>query len=157
MNIEPIDEARNTIEHWLQTQLLEELGSWDMLPQVVADFPENTGRVHPTALKGVKSVDLGSMRLKSLSQSVVNATLSVTLSFSVYVSKEDYGASQEVRDFLGEQDDDFSGIYTETDATLEVCFDFELFKQPPMVLSTRLRSIGGQSSTYRFEWVQMTV
>ena len=151
MNIEPTEEARNTIENWLQTHLLEELGSWDMLPQVVADFPENTGRVHPTALKSVKSVDLGSMRLKSLSQSVVNATLFVTLSFSLFVSKEDYDSSQEVRDFVGKHDDDFSGIYTDTDATLEVCFDFELLKQPPMVLSTRLRSISGQSSTYRFE------
>jgi hypothetical protein len=112
MEIEPTEEARNTIEHWLQTHLLEELGSWDMLPQVIADFPENTGRVHPTALKGVKSIDLGSMRLKSLSQSVVNATLSVTLSFGLYVSKEDYDASQEVRDFVGEQDGDFYGIHT---------------------------------------------
>ena len=150
MNIEPTEEARNTIEHWLQTHQLEELGSWDMLPQMVADFPENTERVHPTALKGVKSIDLGSMRLKSLSQSVVNATLSVTLSFGLYVSKEDYDASQEVRDFVGEQDGDFYGIHTDTDANLEVCFDFELLKQPPMVLSTRLRSISGQSSTYRF-------
>jgi len=38
MNIEPTVEARQTIEHWLQTHLLEELGSWDILPQVVADF-----------------------------------------------------------------------------------------------------------------------
>ena len=151
MEIEPTEEARNTIEHWLQTHLLEELGSWDMLPQVIADFPENTGRVHPTALKGVKSIDLGSMRLKSLSQSVVSATLSLTLSFGLYVSKEDYDASQEVRDFVGEQDGDFYGIHTDTDANLEVCFDFELLKQPPMVLSTRLRSIAGLSSTYRFD------
>ena len=151
MNIEPTYEARNTIEHWLQTQLLEELGSWDMLPQVVADFPENTGRVHPTTLKGVKSVDLGSMRLKSLSQSVVNATLSVTLSFSVYVSKEDYDASQEVREFLGVHDDDFSDICIDTDAKLEVCFDFELLGQPPMVLSTKLRSIGGQSTSFQID------
>ena len=129
MEIEPTEEARNTIEHWLQTHLLEELGSWDMLAQVVADFPENTGRVLPSALKGVKSIDLGSMRLKSLSQSVVNATLSVTLSFGLYVSKEDYDASQEVRDFVGEQDGDFYGIHTDTDANLEVCFDFELLKQ----------------------------
>jgi hypothetical protein len=91
------------------------------------------------------------MRLKSLSQSVVNATLSVKLSFGLYVSKEDYDASQEVRDFVGEQDGDFYGIHTDTDANLEVCFDFELLKQPPMVLSTRLRSIAGQSSTYRFD------
>ena len=151
MEIEPTEEARNTIEHWLQTHLLEELGSWDMLPQVIADFPENTGRVHPTALKGVKSIDLGSMRLKSLSQSVVNATLSVTLSFGLYVSKEDYDASQEVRDFVGEQDGDFYGIHTDTDANLEVCFDFELLSQPPMVLSSRMRSVGGQSTSYLFD------
>jgi hypothetical protein len=62
------------------------------------------------------------MRVKSLSQSVVNATLSVTLSFGLYVSKEDNDASQEVRDFVGEQDGDFYGIHTDTDAHLELCF-----------------------------------
>jgi hypothetical protein len=151
MNIEPTEEARKTIERWLQTHLLEELGSWDLLPQVVADFPENTGRVNPTALKSVKSIDLGSMRLKSLSQSVVNATFSATLSLSLYVSKEDYEASQEVRDFVGNHEDYFLGIYTDTDSTLDVCLDFELLHQPPMVISTRFRSISGPTSNYVFK------
>ena len=151
MNIEPTSEARKTIEQWLKTNLLEELNSWDMLPQVVGDFPENTGRGNLTAIKRIESMDLGSMQLKSLSQSVVNATLSVTLSVSMYVSKEDYDGSQEVRDFVGPEDLDFSGIYLDTDTKLRVCFDFELFKQPPMVLSTKLRTIGGQSTTYSFD------
>jgi len=91
------------------------------------------------------------MRLKSLSQTLVSAILSVTLSFSLYVSKEDYDNSKEVRDFVGDHDDDFSGIYTDTDAKLEVAFDFELLKEPPMVLSAKLRSISGQSTTFRFD------
>jgi hypothetical protein len=37
MNNDPISEACSTIEHWLPTHLLEELASWDMLPQVVTD------------------------------------------------------------------------------------------------------------------------
>lgn len=151
MLIKPTEDARKTIEDWLQQHLLEELTSCDLLPQVLADFPENIGRVHPTSLKGIKTIDLGSMHLKSLSQSVVNATLSVNLSFSLYVSKEDFESSQEVRNFVGEQEDNFSGIYIDSDGSLEVCFDFELLKNPPMVLSTKLQSIGGQSTTYRFE------
>jgi hypothetical protein len=151
MNFEPTSEARKTIEQWLKTNLLEELNSWDMLPQVVGDFPENTGRGNLTAIKRIESMDLGSMQLKSLSQSVVNANLSVTLSVSLYVSKEDYDSSQEVRDFVGPEDHEFSGIYLDTDTKLRVCFDFELFKQPPMVLSTKLRTIGGQSTTYSFD------
>jgi hypothetical protein len=151
MNIEPTNQARKTIEHWLQTHLLGELSSWDMLPQVVGDFPENTGCGRLTELKQVKSIDLGSMQLKSLSQSVVSATFNVTLSFSLYVSKEDYDASQKVREFVGVHDDDFSGVYIGTDATLEVCFDFELFSQPPMVLTAKLRSIGGQSTSFQID------
>jgi hypothetical protein len=151
MNIEPTVEARKTIEHWLQTHLLEELCSWDMLPQVIADFPENTGRGQPTELKAVNFIDLDSMRLKSLSQSLVRATLSVNLSFSFYISKEDYDSSQKVRDFVGDQDDDFSGIYTDTDVVLELCFDFNLLMHPPMVLSTDLRTITGQNTTFSFE------
>jgi hypothetical protein len=150
MNIDATKEVRQTIEQWLQTNLLEELNSWDMLPQVVGDFPENIGRGHLTAIKRIDSMDLGSMKLKSLSQSVVNATFSVTLSISLYVSREDYQASQEVRDFVGD-DEDFAGINLDTDAKLNVSFDFELFKQPPMVLSAKLKSIGGQSTTYKFD------
>ena len=151
MNIEPTSEARKTIEQWLQTNLLDELNSWDMLPQVVGDFPENTGRGHLTAIKRIETMELGSMQLRSLSQSTVNATLSVTLSVSMYVSKEDYDASQEVRDFVGPEGDDFSGIYLDTDTKLHLSFDFELFNQPPMVLSTKLRSIGGQNTNYRVD------
>lgn len=151
MNIEPTAEARKTIEQWLQTNLLDELNSWDVLPQVVGDFPENVGRGNLTAIKRIESMDLGSMQLKSLSQSTVNATLSVTLSVSLYVSKEDYDASQEVRDFVGPEDDDFSGIYLDTDSKLRVSFNFELIKEPPMVLSTKLRSVGGNSTTYNFD------
>jgi hypothetical protein len=70
--------------------LLKELGSWESLPQVVAGFPKNTLKVQPTALKGLKSIDLGSMQLKNLSQRVVRATLSLTLSFRLNVSSEVY-------------------------------------------------------------------
>jgi hypothetical protein len=150
MNIQPTQEARKTIEHWLQTHLLRELGTWDILPQVVADFPENIGLGIPTELKNVKSIDLGSMRLKSLSQSAVNATFSVVLNLSLYISKEDYDASQEVRNYVGEHDDDFSGIYMDTNTRLELCFEFELLSQPPMVLSSKLRTVGGNSTTYQF-------
>ena len=55
-----------------------------------------------------------------------------------------------MRDFEGEHNEDFSGVCSDTDVTLEVCFDFKLLKQAPMVLSIELRSIGGKSSTYRF-------
>jgi len=151
MNIEPTSQARKTIEQWLQTNLLDELNSWDMLPQVVGDFPENTGRGHLTAINRIEYMDLGSMQLKSLSQSVVNATLTVALSVSFFFSKEDYDTSQEVRDFVGPEDEDFSGIYIDTDRKLRIGFDFELFKQPPMVLSTKLKSIGGDSTTYSVE------
>jgi hypothetical protein len=117
---------------------------------VVADFPENIGLGIPTELKNVKSIDLGSMRLKSLSQSAVNATFSVVLNLSLYISKEDYDASQEVRNYVGEHDDDFSGIYMDTNTRLELCFEFELLSQPPMVLSSKLRTVGGNSTTYQF-------
>ena len=78
----------------------------------------------------------------------MNASLSVTLGFSLYVSKEEYDENQEVRNFVGVQEDDFSGIYTDTESTLQVCFDFEVLKQPPMVISSRLISISGPSTSY---------
>ena len=150
MKLGPTEAALKTIEYWLQRNLSEELSSCDVLPQVVADFPENTGRVNSTTIKSVKKIDLSSMELKSLSHSVVNATFIVILSFSLYVNKEDYDSSQEVRDFVGVHNDDFSGMYADTDAKLVLSYDFELLREPPMVISTSLRSIAGESRTYRF-------
>lgn len=107
MKTGPTEAARKTIEYWLQRNLSKELSSCDVLPQVVADFPENTGRVNSTTIKSVKKIDLSSMELKSLSHSVGNATFIVILSFSLYVNKEDYDSIQEVRDFVGVHNDDF--------------------------------------------------
>lgn len=150
MNIEPTAEARKTIEQWLQTNLLEELNSWDMLPQVMSDFPENTGRAQLNAIKLIENLNLNSMQIMSLSQSVVNVSLSVTSSVSLCVSKADYDASQEVRNFVGPEDDNFSGVYLDTDTKFQINFDFQLLKQPPMVLSAKMMCIGGQSTTYSF-------
>lgn len=66
------------------------------------------------------------------------------------MNKEDYDSSQEVRDFVGVHNDDFSGMYADTDAKLVLSYDFELLREPPMVISTSLRSIAGESRTYRF-------
>ena len=151
MNIEPTEDARTTKAHWLQTDLLKELASWDKLPHVVAGFPENTGIVYPTSLRSVKSIHFCSMRQKFLSPSVAKATSTVTSSLRLHVNIEDYKARQEVRDFVDEHEDDFSGFYTYTDFTIGVSFNFELLKQPTMVLSPKLRSISGQSTTYRID------
>ena len=150
MKTRPTEAARKTIEYWLQRNLSKELSSCDVLPQVVADFPENTGRVNSTTIKSVKKIDLSSMELKILSHSVGNATFIVILSFSLYVNKEDYDSSQEVRDFVGVHNDDFSGMYADTDVKLVLSYDFELLGKQPMVISTSLLTIAGESRTYRF-------
>lgn len=70
----------------------------------------------------------------------------MTLRFSLCVNKEEFDASQEVRDFWGELGDDFSGVHTDTEATLDVSCVVEMLNEPPMVISTRFRSISGPAS-----------
>ena len=103
------------------------MNSWDFLPQVFGDFPESIGQGYLTAIKRIESMDLGSMQLISLSQSVVNSSLSVPLSISLCVKKEGSKTSQELQDCFGNEDDNFGGIYLDTDTKLYVPFDFDFF------------------------------
>jgi hypothetical protein len=143
MNNQNADQHKKIIGLWLEQNILEIVKESETLPVVTADLPDGVGRANASEIKELKSIDIQGMKLLSINQSHVNATVEMVLEVSVDVYWHEYLASQEVRDFVGESEEEFQSITTYFDAPIKVAIDLEILKEPPMVMSHFLKEIGG--------------
>jgi hypothetical protein len=140
--IEPTPKAESTIKVWLNTHLAEELTDLDVIPTLAFNLPHGTGRASASELTSIKRVDLKELQLLSLSYSKVVATVKVTANVSMTVYWEDYLASQEVRELVGESEE-FSSSSFDTDVDFVLKIEFELISEPPMVATHTVLSVEG--------------
>ena len=138
-----VDQHKKIIGLWLEENILEIVKESESLPVVTADLPDGVGRGNASQIKELKSIDIQGMKLLSINQSHLNATVEMILEVSVDVYWHEYLASQEVRDFVGETDEEFQSITSYFDAPIKVSIDLEILKEPPMVMSHFLKEIGG--------------
>ena len=138
-----VDQYKKIIGIWLEQNILEIVKESESLPVVTADLPDGVGRGNASQIKELKSIDIQGMKLLSINQSHLNATVEMILEVSVDVYWHEYLASQEVRDFVGETDEEFQSITSYFDAPIKVSIDLEILKEPPMVMSHFLKEIGG--------------
>ena len=138
-----VDQHKKIIGLWLEENILEIVKESESLPVVTADLPDGVGRGNTSQIKELKSIDIQGMKLLSINQSHLNATVEMILEVSVDVYWHEYLASQEVRDFVGETDEEFQSITSYFDAPIKVSIDLEILKEPPMVMSHFLKEIGG--------------
>lgn len=150
MKVEPTVQAITTIGSWFTENFLEESSAWDMLPQLVADFPEDLGRGFVKSIQAIELISIKEMLLTSLSQSKVSVEITVNFNLSLYASKEDYYQSEEVREYFGKNSQDFSGIYTDMVSNLKLSYELVLLSQPSMVLKSKLKSLAGNKTKYDF-------
>ncbi len=150
MNNENVDRNKKIIGLWLEQNILEIIKESETLPEVTAELPNGIGRGNASEIKELKSIDIQGMKLLSINQSHVNATVEMILEVSVDVYWHEYLSSQEVRDFVGESEDEFQSITTYFDAPIRVSIDLEILKEPPMVMSHFLREIGGGRYSIKF-------
>lgn len=143
MNNQNVDQYKKIIGIWLEQNILEIVKGSESLPVVTADLPDGVGRGNASQIKELKSIDIQGMKLLSINQSHLNTTVEMILEVSVDVYWHEYLASQEVRDFVGETDEEFQSITSYFDAPIKVSIDLEILKEPPMVMSHFLKEIGG--------------
>ena len=146
MNIQPTANDRSTVELWLPEHLLEIARSFDGWHLVAMSLPEGVGRTGGIKVSKIKSIDLGSIRLKTLMQSSVEVKVDAVVGLSVYISADDVEASSEARYWVGDVEPGFVGAYVDFDSSVCLRLELELLKQPPMVLTSRLVGIDGESS-----------
>ena len=143
MNLQPTHIQRDTVERWLPENLLAIAKDFDAWHIIATDIPEGLARSSAIAVKEIKNLQLESVQLLSLSQSVLQIEVDAMVGLSIYVNAESYQNSQEVRDWVCYDDPDFQGCYIDFDADVTVSLELELLKEPPMVISQRLSAVSG--------------
>ena len=138
-----VDQYKKIIGIWLEQNILEIVKESESLPVVKADLPDGVGRGNASQIKELKSIDIQGMKLLSINQSHLNTTVEMILEVSVDVYWHEYLASQEVRDFVGETEEEFQSITSYFDAPIKVSIDLKILNEPPMVMSHFLKEIGG--------------
>lgn len=147
-----VDQYKKIIGIWLEQNILEIVKESESLPVVTADLPDGVGRGNASQIKELKSIDIQGMKLLSINQSHLNTTVEMILEVSVDVYWHEYLASQEVRDFVGETDEEFQSITSYFDAPIKVSIDLEILKEPPMVMSHFLKEIGGGRFSIQYKF-----
>ena len=110
MSSQNVDQYKKIIGIWLEQNILEIVKESESLPVVTADLPNGVGRGNASQIKELKSIDIQGMKLLSINQSHLNTTVEMILEVSVDVYWHEYLASQEVRDFVGETEEEFQSI-----------------------------------------------
>lgn len=142
--------AKSIVMKWLEQDLLTIIEESEVLPIVVADFPNGVGRGNAMRIEKLKSMDLGGLKLRSLNQSQVNVQVDLVVHVAIDVYWEEYQSSQEVRNLIGENEQEFVSSTIYLDTPLHVSVDLELLKQPPMVTSHELREISGSATSVEY-------
>ncbi len=146
-----VELARQTILRWLDQNFLEVIEEAEVLPQVVANLPNNIARGNAMRVKELRALNLDGLKLISLHMSRVTADVSVNLHIGIDVSWDEYQSSQEVREFVGEEEEEFVSTTVFFDSPVHVTLELELLKEPPMVASYTLRKISGAANCVEYK------
>jgi hypothetical protein len=145
----PSQKEEETIKNWLLTNLHDVINDLDVIPSISFNLPADVGRANASKVTSIKSVELKDVQLISLSYSKIQANISTSLTVNLDVSWEDYLASSEVRELVGESEE-FMSTSFDALADLKIAMEFELIKEPPMVATYRALSIDGETGGCTF-------
>jgi hypothetical protein len=145
----PSSKEEETIKNWLLANLHEVINDLEVIPSISFNLPVDVGRANASKVTSIKSVDLKDVQLISLSYSKIQANISVSPTVNLDVGWEDYLASSEVRELVGESEE-FMSTSFDAPVELKIAMEFELIKEPPMVANFRVLSIDGETGGCTF-------
>jgi hypothetical protein len=145
----PSSKDAATIKNWLLINLHEVINDLEVIPSISFNLPSDVGRANASKVTSIKSVGLKDVQLISLSYSKIQANISVSPTVNLDVSWEDYLASSEVRELVGESEE-FMSTSFDAPVELKIAMEFELIKEPPMVANYRVLSIDGETGGCTF-------
>ncbi len=141
--------AEETIKGWINSSLAEELTDLEIITELAFNLPHGTGRSSASALKSINHLQLNDLQLLSLSYSKVVATFTVTVNVSMTVYWEDYLASSEVRELIGESEE-FSSSSFDANVDFTIKIEFDLLSEPPLVAGHEFLSVTGDYGKVSF-------
>lgn len=102
--------------------IAKDFGAWHI---IATDIPEGLACSSAIAVKKIKNLQLESIQLLSLSQSVLQIEVDAMVGLSIYANAESYQNSQEVRDWVCYDDPDLQLCYIDFDADVTVSLELE--------------------------------
>jgi hypothetical protein len=145
------DWVRQTLSKWADLHLLEVIQDTDVLPQVVMNMPHNVARGNAMKIKELQELSLQGMKHLSLQLRQVTVDISANVHLGIDISWEEYQNNVEVREFLGDLEGEFISTSVVCDSPLHMTLELELLKEPPMVVSYKLRKIAGDATSVEFK------
>lgn len=96
-------------------------------------------------------MDIDGLKMLSLSESTVEVSISVNINMYVDVGWDDYLSSPEVREFVGEVEEEFISNYSSFDSDVDLKIYLIILNFTPMVASHEIVSISGDYKTITFK------
>lgn len=153
MNTQPNARLHHTVQRWMADQLLDVVRAYDDWHHVITDIPMGLGSSSLEKLSGIQEFQLSDIRRISLGQTQVQVTVDAKVGISIRVDFSDYTQSREVRDLVGEADEEFLGCYFDLESPVTLTLKLTLLNEPPMVTDHFLTQIDGGVTTVTFkEW-----
>lgn len=153
MNTQPNARLHHTVQRWMADQLLDVVRAYDDWHHVITDIPMGLGSSSLEKLSGIQEFQLSDIRRISLGQTQVQVTVDAKVSISIRVDFSDYTQSREVRDLVGEADEEFLGCYFDLESPVTLTLKLTLLNEPPMVTDHFLTQIDGGVTSVTFkEW-----
>lgn len=148
MNGTPSETDRKIVETWITQNAKKIFNDFEDWYLATTDLPADSVSSGSTKVKSIRSIDLETMRLLSITQSQFLCTISAIIDVSIRVSADDYQRSEAVREWMGEMmDADATSCYVDFAAPVSLTLELTILKSPPMVTSYSVKKLEGQNGS----------
>jgi hypothetical protein len=151
-----LDELRHEIESqtpaefnagkWITSRLIDLLRDYE-IGSVVLGFPEGVGGFWPRSITELSHVTVNDARQMESGDSFLQLEIKARIDVSIRIDWEDYINHEEVREFLGDNEERFGSVSTDTEDNFVLRVDVILENQTSKVISEDITFIGGPCGT----------
>ena len=132
-----------SLKDWIQDSLLKDLKQWQFEDAFVG-IEQDHAKMNFKEITDVKDIVVDDVRLLPSGDLLVSATAEITAEISVHITWEQYESFDDVRDFLGSDDDEpFAWSSTDITESAEVSFSLILEEGSQKVLSSEIDKVDG--------------
>jgi PIN domain len=130
------------VPRWLQDNLLNLLRDEELAP-IVLGFPQGAGSLWPRHIINLEVKAVDDVRRLSGGETLVSVKVRVRVKFSVDIDWDDFVQHPEVREWVGDDSEPFSSMFTEEDATLDIEIRLVLDANGKSLTDQEIQSICG--------------
>jgi hypothetical protein len=146
-----VELSREIIQKWLELDLLSILEDSGVIPQICANLPHDIGRGSAMRVKKIQAIRLGNMTRHSLNQTCSSVDAEAILHIGIDLTWDEYERIQEVRELVGECEEEFVSTTVFFDTPVMVSADIAILSEPPMVTSFQVKKISGVATSIEYQ------